>query len=205
MALPEALFPLELVERTIRRIGPGAAHVPDALTLEQQRRLVAGCREWPGQEVTGYGAGVRRHVTSTPDWVGAIGRDVLGRAMRTAELTGPEPDDPTPGDWRPEGALVAHLATGAGMRMHQVQGGRAPVVVLSIGDACRFRLGNTRTPTRPYRDVLLESGDALVFGGPARASFIGAPALRPGTAPDWCGPTEGWLGLALTADWRSWH
>ncbi len=28
-----------------------------------------------------------------------------------------------------------------------------PVVSLSIGDTCRFRLGNTRTRNKPYTDL----------------------------------------------------
>lgn len=199
MGDPEALFPMELVERTVRNLGPGSVHVPEALTLEQQRRLVAGCRDWSGQEITARGATSRRHVTTLPDWVASLGREVLGRARRTA---GPDPagqDDWTPEDREPDSALVTYLAPGNGLRMHQVEGGPAPVVVLSIGDACRFRLGNTLSAARPHRDVLLESGDALVYGGAARASFVGVPGIRPGTSPEWCGLAEGWLGIALTA------
>lgn len=198
MALPEALFPIELVERTVRRLGPGSAHVPEALTLEQQRRLVAGCRDWSGQAITARGANSRHQVTTLPSWVADLSREVLGRAARTAGSDDSEHDDWAPEGWEPDNALVTYLAPGSGLRMHRVAGGPAPVVVLSIGDACRFRLGNTVSAARPHRDVLLESGDALVYGGAARASFIGVPGIRPGTAPEWCGLAEGRLGIALT-------
>ena len=194
MGPPEALFSLELVERSVRRVAPGATHVPDFLSLEQQRRLVAGCQTWPGQQITSRGATLRRHVTSVPDWVADLGREALGQGLGPAGITAVDPDD-----WHPDSALVTH-ALGSSLRMHQVtSGGDAPVVVLSIGDAGQFRLGIMQSAARPHRNVLLESGDAFVLGGVARASFIGVTRLRPGTAPDWCGLTEGRISIALTA------
>ena len=194
MGPPEALFPLELVERSVRRVAPGATHVPDFLSFVQQRRLAAGCLTWPGQQITSRGATLRRHVTSVPEWVADLGREALGRGGRTAGFTDTDPDD-----WNPDSALVTHFAPGTALRMHQVTGGDAPVVVLSIGDAGQFRLGTTQSAARPHRNVLLESGDALVYGAVARASFIGVTRIRPGTAPDWCGLTEGRISIALIA------
>ena len=194
MGPPEALFPLELVERSVRRVAPGATHVPDFLSLEQQRRLAAGCLTWPGQQITSRGATLRRHVTCVPEWVADLGREALGRGVRAAGITNTDPED-----WDPDSALVTHFAPGSSLRMHQVKGGDAPVVVLSIGDAGQFRLGTTQSAARPHRNVLLESGDALVYGAVARASFIGVTRIRPGTAPDWCGLTEGRISIALIA------
>lgn len=194
MGPPEALFPLELVERSMRRVAPGATHLPDHLTLEQQRRLAAGSLTWPGQQVTSRGATLRRHVTSLPAWVADLAREALGRALPAAGLSDVDPDA-----WHPDSALVTHFGPGTALRMHQVKGGDAPVVVLSVGDTGQFRLGNTQSAARPHRHVLLESGDAFVFGGVARASFIGVTRIRPGTAPDWCGLAEGRISIALTA------
>ena len=57
-----------------------------------------------------------------------------------------------------------------------------PVVSVSIGDTARFLFGGTRR-----RDVMetvrLESGDAFVFGGPARLRYHGVSRIIPGTAP----------------------
>src|SRR5437762_3226038 len=57
-----------------------------------------------------------------------------------------------------------------------------PVVSVSIGDTARFLFGGTRR-----RDVMetvrLESGDAFVFGGPARLRYHGVSRIVPGTAP----------------------
>jgi DNA oxidative demethylase len=57
----------------------------------------------------------------------------------------------------------------------------APVVSLSLGDACLFRIGGTRRhdPTVSFR---LASGDALVLGGQARLAFHGVDRIIPGTS-----------------------
>ena len=57
----------------------------------------------------------------------------------------------------------------------------APVVSLSLGDTCLFRIGGTsrRDPTRTVR---LASGDALVLGGQARLAFHGVDRIMPGTS-----------------------
>jgi len=57
----------------------------------------------------------------------------------------------------------------------------APVVSLSLGDACLFRIGGPRRqgPTRSFR---LASGDALVLGGQARLAFHGVDRIIPGTS-----------------------
>ena len=59
----------------------------------------------------------------------------------------------------------------------------APVVTISLGHTCTFRLGNTETRTRPWHDVQLASGDLFVFGGASRTAFHGVPRVHPGTAP----------------------
>jgi alkylated DNA repair protein (DNA oxidative demethylase) len=57
----------------------------------------------------------------------------------------------------------------------------APVVSLSLGDTCLFRIGGTKRndPTQSFR---LASGDALVFGGKARLAFHGVDRIMPGTS-----------------------
>ena len=63
-----------------------------------------------------------------------------------------------------------------------------PVVSLSLGDTARFLFGGLRR--RDAVDaLLLESGDAFVFGGPARLRYHGVARVIPGS-----GPAE--LGLA---------
>lgn len=89
-------------------------------------------------------------------------------------------------DATPDAALVNHYLPEASMGMHRDADEltEAPVVSLSVGDACTFRFGNTETRTRPWTDVRLESGDLVVFGGRSRRAFHGVPTIHPGTAPD---------------------
>jgi alkylated DNA repair protein (DNA oxidative demethylase) len=57
-----------------------------------------------------------------------------------------------------------------------------PVVSISLGDTARFLFGGLRRKD-PVESRLLESGDAFVFGGPARLRYHGVSRLLPGTAP----------------------
>jgi alkylated DNA repair protein (DNA oxidative demethylase) len=100
--------------------------------------------------------------------------DILLAAWR--ELSG-YPHDP-------EACLINFYCADAHMGLHQdrdEQDFSAPVVSLSLGDTCLFRLGGTsrRDPTRAIR---LASGDALVFGGEARLVFHGVDRVLPGTS-----------------------
>src|SRR5476649_161667 len=57
-----------------------------------------------------------------------------------------------------------------------------PVVSVSLGDTARFLFGGLRQK-EPVEPRMLESGDAFVFGGPARLRFHGVSRIIPGTAP----------------------
>jgi alkylated DNA repair protein (DNA oxidative demethylase) len=57
-----------------------------------------------------------------------------------------------------------------------------PVVSISIGDAARFLFGGVRRKDA-VEAFRLESGDAFVFGGPARLRHHGVSRIAPGTAP----------------------
>ena len=84
----------------------------------------------------------------------------------------------------PEACLVNVYGADARMGLHQDRDEEdlaAPVVSLSLGDACQFRIGGTRRhdPTAAFR---LASGDALVLGGQARLAFHGVDRIIPGTS-----------------------
>jgi len=84
----------------------------------------------------------------------------------------------------PEACLINVYAPTARMRLHQdrdEQDFAAPVVSLSLGQTCLFRLGGTarRDPTRSFR---LASGDALVLGGHSRLAFHGVDRIIPRTS-----------------------
>ena len=57
-----------------------------------------------------------------------------------------------------------------------------PVVSISLGDTARFLFGGLKRRD-PIQSLLLESGDAFVFGGAARLRYHGVSRIVPGTAP----------------------
>jgi len=84
----------------------------------------------------------------------------------------------------PEACLINVYGPAAKMGLHQDRDERdfsAPVVSLSLGDSCLFRVGGKSRgdPTRSFR---LNSGDALVLGGQARLCFHGVDHIYPGTS-----------------------
>jgi alkylated DNA repair protein (DNA oxidative demethylase) len=84
----------------------------------------------------------------------------------------------------PEACLINVYGPDAKMGLHQdrdEQDFSAPVVSLSLGDTCLFRLGGTRR-NDPTRSLRLSSGDALVLGADARLAFHGVDRIMPGTS-----------------------
>jgi len=84
----------------------------------------------------------------------------------------------------PEACLINVYAPTARMGLHQDRDEEdlaAPVVSLSLGETCLFRMGGTArsAPTRSFR---LASGDALVLGGAARLAFHGVDRIFSGTS-----------------------
>ena len=84
----------------------------------------------------------------------------------------------------PEACLVNLYGPSARMGLHQdrdEQDFAAPVVSLSLGDTCLFRIGGTSRKD-PTRSVRLASGDAVVLAGEARLAFHGVDRILPGTS-----------------------
>jgi DNA oxidative demethylase len=84
----------------------------------------------------------------------------------------------------PEACLINFYGPEAKMGLHQdrdEQDFDAPVVSLSLGDTCLFRIGGTRR-SDPTRSARLASGDAVVLGGEARLVFHGVDRILPGTS-----------------------
>ncbi|MFF5501096.1 alpha-ketoglutarate-dependent dioxygenase AlkB family protein [Streptomyces roseolus] len=208
--MTEGLFPRERAE-----IAPGAVHVPGWLSVERQRELVAACREFGRGPLTYRhtvlpGGGVMsvrslclgrqwvpyRYLDAVavelPEWLVALGRAAVAEAYG---------DD---GGFAPDTALVNFYGDGARMGMHQDKEERsgAPVVSLSLGDRCVFRLGNAEGRGRPWNDVELASGDLFVFGRESRWVYHGVPRVFPGTADPSLGLT-GRLNLTLRETGRS--
>jgi alkylated DNA repair protein (DNA oxidative demethylase) len=84
----------------------------------------------------------------------------------------------------PEACLVNVYGPAARMGLHQDRDEddmNAPVVSLSLGDTCLFRIGGLKR-NDPTRTVRLASGDAVVLGGAARLAFHGVDRILPGTS-----------------------
>ncbi|WP_234430834.1 alpha-ketoglutarate-dependent dioxygenase AlkB family protein [Streptomyces sp. NRRL F-4489] len=206
--------------RARRELAPGAVHVPGWLSLAEQRELVSACRDWargpvPIRHTRLPRGGVmsvqtvcigwhwqpyayRRtaddvngaRVAEFPDWLVALGRRALVDAYQDASAGD---------DYTPDTALINFYDGEAKLGMHQDKEERssAPVVSLSIGDTCVFRLGNTETRTKPYTDIELASGDLFVFGGPSRFVYHGVPKVYPGTGDPATGLTAGRLNITM--------
>jgi len=84
----------------------------------------------------------------------------------------------------PDACLVNFYEPNARMGMHQDKDEEelaAPVVSLSLGATALFRYGGLAR-TDPTRSIRLRSGDAIVFGGPARLIFHGIDRLIAGSS-----------------------
>jgi alkylated DNA repair protein (DNA oxidative demethylase) len=101
--------------------------------------------------------------------------------------------------FRPDAAIVNLYAPTAHLGLHQdgEEPSEAPVVTLSLGDACVFRLASVERRTGPFTDVEFRSGDLIVFGGPNRRIFHGVPKILPDTGPDGLGLPPGRLSITV--------
>jgi len=57
----------------------------------------------------------------------------------------------------------------------------APVVSVSLGDDCLFRIGG-RDRSDPTRSLRLASGDIVMLGGDSRLAFHGVDRIYPNTS-----------------------
>jgi alkylated DNA repair protein (DNA oxidative demethylase) len=200
-------------------IAPGAWHVKRCLPLDRQRALVALCRSLMDGDVPAYvptvRGGGRMHVRML-----CLGRHWNGR-LYAYEPTRSDfdglPAPPLPEELR---SLAREIAASAGMALeadlcilnlydaegrmglHQDKDEGAesiaagvPVVSISLGDTARFLFGGLKR-RETVTPLLLESGDAFVFGGEARLRYHGVARIVPGTAPSELG-VEGRFNLTL--------
>lgn len=84
----------------------------------------------------------------------------------------------------PEACLVNFYTDAAKMGLHQDRDEldfAAPVLSVSLGDDCLFRVGQTSRdgPTTSFR---LRSGDLVVLGGEGRLAFHGVDRIYPATS-----------------------
>lgn len=85
----------------------------------------------------------------------------------------------------PDSCLINSYVPGARLSLHQDSNERdftAPIVSVSLGLPAVFLFGGATRRERPRR-ILLESGDVVVWGGPARLTFHGVAKLEDGEHP----------------------
>jgi alkylated DNA repair protein (DNA oxidative demethylase) len=82
----------------------------------------------------------------------------------------------------PDTCLINRYEAGAGMGLHQDADERdfaSPIVSVSLGLPAVFLVGGAERRARP-QPLTLESGDVMVFGGPARLLFHGVRPVKTG-------------------------
>lgn len=190
----------------------GVAWLKTYLPLDEQRALVARCRAIIDGPAGGYVPTVRGGGTMRVRMV-CLGRHWNPLTYRY-EATRADYDDapvpPVPADlaalaeriaaeagftFHPDVCLINWYGPDGRMGLHQdkdesrpsLEAG-LPVVSISLGDTARFLFGGLRRRD-PVEPILLESGDAFVFGGPARLRYHGVSRIVPGTAPPELGIT----------------
>jgi alkylated DNA repair protein (DNA oxidative demethylase) len=191
------------------------------LSRDAQRDLVAQFRQWAAPP-----AGLR-HPRVPQGHLMSVQSVCLGwhwqpyAYSRTADDTDGAPVKPLPraltdlgrravvgsyGDDHPlstgfelDAAIVNLYAPGSHLGLHQdgEEPSAAPVVTISLGDDCVFRMAGVDRRTSPFTDIVLHSGDLLVFAGANRRIYHGVPKVFPGTAPDGIGAPPGRLSITL--------
>lgn len=85
----------------------------------------------------------------------------------------------------PDACLINRYEPGTKLSLHQDKDERdysAPIVSVSLGLAAMFLFGGLKRSDRPRR-VPVESGDVVVWGGPARLAYHGVAPLAEGAHP----------------------
>ena len=88
-------------------------------------------------------------------------------------------------NYDPDACLINRYAVGAKLSLHQDRDEKdtwAPIVSVSLGLPAVFLWGGKRR-SDPVRRLRLESGDVVVWGGPARFVYHGVAPLKAGDHP----------------------
>ncbi|MBX4869230.1 alpha-ketoglutarate-dependent dioxygenase AlkB [Rhizobium bangladeshense] len=179
----------------------GIRHLPGYLDRASQEALVELIRAvvaeaplfMPGMPGTGKPMSVRMTNCGPLGWVTDKGRGY--RYQPTHPETGrPWPEMPqqlldiwndvSGYDKPPEACLVNFYSDDARMGLHQdkdEQDLHAPVVSISLGNSCLFRLGGLDRKDRTL-SFKLSSGDLIVLGGKGRLCYHGVDRIYPATS-----------------------
>lgn len=183
------------------QLSNGIRHSPDYLSRPRQEALVGIIREiiaqaplyTPVMPGTGKPMSVRMTNCGALGWVTDKERGY--RYQPTHPATGktwPEIpselldiwNDVSGYDKPPEACLVNFYADDARMGLHQdkdEQDLSAPVVSISLGNTCLFRVGGLERADKTM-SFKLQSGDVVVLGGEGRLCFHGVDRIYPSTS-----------------------
>jgi DNA oxidative demethylase len=190
----------------LMEVAPGAWHLKEHLSLSDQRALVRSCVALMEGPVPGYVPVVRGGGRMRVRML-CLGRHWNGKAYRYEESRtdfDQRPVPPLPSELRdlarataalvgmgldPDLCILNYYGPDGRMGLHQDKDERQPslaaglpVVSISLGDTARFLFGGLHRRD-PVDALFLESGDAFVFGGPARLRYHGVSRILPATAP----------------------
>jgi alkylated DNA repair protein (DNA oxidative demethylase) len=179
----------------------GIRHIPDHLDRQAQVHLVDRIRDIlsdaplyvPIMPGTGRPMSVRMTNCGALGWVTDKERGY--RYQPTHPVTGrawPDIPDELLVLWErfsgyhkpPEACLINFYSDDARMSLHQdrdEQDLEAPVVSISLGNSCLFRVGGLSRTDRTG-SFKLASGDVVVLGGQGRLAFHGVDRIYPGTS-----------------------
>ena len=182
-------------------LSPGLRYLPGHLDREAQESLVEQIRQIvqqaplyvPVMPGTGREMSVRMTNCGPLGWVTDKERGY--RYQATHPVTGERWPAIPPlllDLWRevaghskdPEACLVNFYADDAKMGLHQDRDETdlsAPVLSVSLGNTCLFRVGGTSRSDRTM-SLKLASGDVFVLGGEGRLCFHGVDRIYPGTS-----------------------
>ena len=187
-------------------VSPGAVYLDSFLTLDEQRAVVARCFQIGGGDAGFYTPIVRGGKPMSVQMI-CLGRHWNALTYRyepvRSDIDG-RPAPPLPAELadlarriaeaaqfsiNPDVCIVNWYRAGSRMGLHQDKDESpetiargVPVVSMSIGDTAQFRFGGLRRKD-PVTTIPLRSGDAFVFGGPARLCYHGVARIVPGTGP----------------------
>lgn len=179
----------------------GVRHYPHMLDPAQQRELLDAVRQVvssaplyvPCMPRTGKPMSVRMSNCGSLGWV--TDKDDGYRYQAFHPATGkawPAIPDALMDIWDkvaeydepPEACLINYYEGTAKMGLHQDRDEAdfsAPVVSISLGDSCLFRI-SASARKGPTRSLKLHSGDVLVMGGESRLCYHGVDRIHPGTS-----------------------
>lgn len=184
---------MNVLPKGVRHLPGFLARAEQEALVEEIRAVVAGAPLYrPEMPVTGKPFSVRMTNCGALGWV-------ADRGGYRYQPRHPHTDEPWPAIpdrlqalWReaaayphpPEACLVNFYDETARLGLHQDRDEAdlaAPVVSVSLGDACLFRVGE-RVRGGRTTSLKLVSGDVLVMGGEGRLAFHGVDRLYPGTS-----------------------